>query len=67
MRFSASRRAGPLPAVLAVAAGLMVLAWGCKSPIAPPGGEADIIVTSHWDSRVDVYMDGVFEFPLNYK
>jgi hypothetical protein len=68
MRFSASRGAGrPPAAVLALAAGLMVLAWACKSPIAPSGGEADITITSNWDSPVNVYMDGVFKFPLNYK
>jgi hypothetical protein len=62
---------GTLPgrraAALAAAAAVMLLAWSCKSPTAPSGGEADITVTSHWDTAVNVYMDGAFRFPLSYK
>lgn len=69
MRLSDLKRTGPgfRAAALAAAAALMLLTWSCKSPTAPSGGEADITVTSHWDAPVNVYMDGAFRFPLNYK
>jgi hypothetical protein len=61
----AARR--PAAAVLAAAAVVLILSWSCKSPTSPSGGEADIVVTSHWDAPVDVFMDGTFKFPLGYK
>ena len=57
----------PVTAVLAAAA-VLVLSWSCKSPTSPDGaGEADIVVTSHWDEQVDIFMDGAFRFSLGYK
>jgi hypothetical protein len=61
----AARR--PAAAVLTVAAVVLISSWSCKSPTSPSGGEADIIVLSHWSERVDVFMDGAFKFPLGYK
>ncbi len=61
----AARR--PAAAILAAVAAIVWLAGGCKSPTSPSGGEADITVLSHWSDPVDVYMDGVFKFPLNYR
>lgn len=69
MRHRYSRRAArrPAAAVLAAVVAILWLSAACKSPTSPSGGEADITVTSHWSDPVDVYMDGVFKFPLNYK
>jgi hypothetical protein len=66
-RRPAARRAVALKATILAAAALMTLAWACHSPVVPTGGEADITVTSHWDVTVNVFMDGVFRFPLTYK
>jgi hypothetical protein len=58
----------PALAGLAVAAAVLVLSWSCKSPTSPDGaGEADIVITSHWNEPVDVFMDGTFKFSLGYK
>ncbi len=60
-------RAARRPAAVLLAAAALVFSWSCKSPTSPSGGESDIIVMSHWDVPLDIFMDGAFRFSLGYK
>jgi len=62
-------RAGRFPAAaaLAVLAVMLIAAWSCKTPTGPEEGESDIMVVSHWEDTVDIFMDGEFKFSLDYK
>ena len=37
---------------------------GCKSPMSPKGGEADLIIFNEYGDTLDIYVNESFQFPI---
>jgi hypothetical protein len=61
------RNLGHAARILTIIGILIFLSLSCKSPFAPSGGEADIIVYNEYGETLDVYMDGEFRFAISNK
>ena len=56
--------------VLPAAAGLLIallgLGGGCKSPVMPKDGEADIIIVNDYGQTLNIFLNGEYLYPLNH-